>query len=100
MNVLNRDKWSHRLIGRWRLLWGQCPRCNSDAPAVDHCAVCRNVANGRGSTDKNCRQQFPLTRETKALWWYCWMHAGFDKMQAYEGSKQENPHESLEREGE
>lgn len=29
-----------RLRGYYRLLWGWCPRCNSDAPAVDNCPVC------------------------------------------------------------
>jgi len=27
-------------IGRYRLLFGFCPKCNSDAPAIDSCKVC------------------------------------------------------------
>lgn len=30
-----------RLRGGWRLAWGFCPKCNSDAPAKDTCTVCR-----------------------------------------------------------
>lgn len=81
MKVLNRDKRWDRLCGRIRLLFGFCPRCNSDSPAVHTCSVCRNVGNGQGSTEPNRRQQWPPTLETKALWWYCWMHAGFYEMQ-------------------
>lgn len=29
-----------RLKWWWRVLWGFCPRCNSDAPMIDHCDVC------------------------------------------------------------
>lgn len=29
-----------RLRGRWRLWWGLCPACNSDAPEIDSCQVC------------------------------------------------------------
>ena len=79
--VLNRDSRWDRVIGHLRMLAGQCPRCNSDAPAVDTCFVCKNVANGRGSAERNNRQQYPPTRETKAMWWYSWMHASFPAMQ-------------------
>ena len=79
--VLNREKWLDRQLGRLRLWSNFCPRCNGDAPHVYACVVCRNVANGKGSTEPNRRQQYPPTRETKALWWYCWMHAGFPRMQ-------------------
>jgi hypothetical protein len=30
-----------RLAGRYRILMGYCPSCNSDAPRIDNCAVCR-----------------------------------------------------------
>ena len=29
-----------RLRGRWRMLWGLCPACNSDAPELYACRVC------------------------------------------------------------
>ena len=29
-----------RLRGWWRIFWGTCPLCNSDAPCVDTCALC------------------------------------------------------------
>ncbi len=32
-----------RLVGWYRLLWGYCPACNSDAPAIDSCYVCRGI---------------------------------------------------------
>ena len=28
------------LRGRWRMWWGVCPLCNSDAPALYRCRVC------------------------------------------------------------
>lgn len=28
------------LLGHWRLIWGFCPVCNSDAPEIDSCAWC------------------------------------------------------------
>ncbi len=28
--------------GRFRLLFGFCPKCNSDAPEKDNCKVCYN----------------------------------------------------------
>lgn len=62
-----------RLLGRIRLWHGFCPRCNSDAPWVDKCAVCKSVHEG-GVTVPNNRQQYPPSIATKALWWYCWVH--------------------------
>ncbi len=52
-------------IGRWRLLWGNCPACNSDAPKQYDCKICdwklRNtVYEGMsGRTEK----------EDKKYWW-------------------------------
>jgi hypothetical protein len=28
------------LNGRWRLLFGFCPKCNSDAPEIYDCMIC------------------------------------------------------------
>lgn len=28
------------LWGRWRLIRGYCPSCNSDAPAIGRCGIC------------------------------------------------------------
>ncbi len=30
---------------------------------------------------KNVRQQFPPIVATKALWWYSWVHPGYEDMQ-------------------
>lgn len=46
-------------IGRWRLWWGLCPECNSDAPEVDCCPVCRAFD----------RMHFPPTPAQKLEWW-------------------------------
>lgn len=29
------------VIGKYKLLWGWCPSCNSDAPEVYTCQVCK-----------------------------------------------------------
>ena len=50
--VLNPLKWTDRLIARFRLWLNLCPRCNSDAPAVDTCWVCWN-GNFNGRRDRN-----------------------------------------------
>jgi predicted amidophosphoribosyltransferase len=31
------------MFGAIRMFWGWCPRCNSDAPRVDRCPVCKNA---------------------------------------------------------
>lgn len=66
----HKGRWS-RIIGRERLRFGHCPRCNSDAPAVDTCHVCRYVLPRSGILvlERNRRQQFPPTVQTKADWW-------------------------------
>ena len=38
--ILDPLKWIHRIAARFRLWLRLCPRCNSDAPAVDTCWVC------------------------------------------------------------
>ena len=37
-----------KAVGWWRLLWGFCPGCNSDAPAVDSCKVCQGISRKSG----------------------------------------------------
>jgi hypothetical protein len=41
----------------WRLLWGVCPLCNSDAPGIDKCQVCWSY-----------RGEHPPSQATKARW--------------------------------
>lgn len=80
--VLDRAKRFHRIIGRIRLFFNACPRCNSDAPAVYSCAVCKQVyPNGAGISEENHRQLYPLNLATKSLWWFSWMVPTFDSMQ-------------------
>lgn len=79
--LLNPELKIDRLIGKWRLFHGYCPRCNSDAPAVDKCSVCKQVhIDGENLTFKNIRH-YPPNTATKALWWYSWVHPAFEKMQ-------------------
>lgn len=40
--------WPTRLLAWWRLLWGNCPNCNCDAPATDDCRVCGNYRHAHG----------------------------------------------------
>lgn len=47
-----------KLMGRYRLFWNACPSCNSDAPRIDNCVVC-----------KNGRDTYPPTEITKSAWW-------------------------------
>ena len=49
--------------GAWRLWWGHCPLCNSDAPLLDHCKVCR------GS------REYPPSPERRTQLWrdYLWI---------------------------
>lgn len=49
--------WWQRLLARWRLWFGLCPYCNSDAPLLDDCPVCENY-----------RGQYPPKASTKDLW--------------------------------
>lgn len=51
------------LQGRWRLYWGFCPACNSDAPAINTCPVCkaRERVHPSGA--------YPPSDAEKAEWW-------------------------------
>lgn len=77
--VLNSDKRLHRIIARYRLWWGFCPRCNSDAPAVDTCDVCHFVMDPL--PQRNRRQQYPPSIATKALWWWCFVRPPVSRQQ-------------------
>ena len=71
--IFIRIGWLSVILGRWRLLFGNCPRCNSDAPAVYSCTICDQVIDeDSGQLCQNYRQQFPPTPATKALWWSKW----------------------------
>lgn len=50
------------LIGRYRMIWGWCPRCNSDAPAVDTCPVCRFDGHWRDRTSEAVWRRFAYRR--------------------------------------
>ncbi|MCK4782159.1 MAG: hypothetical protein KAV87_00300 [Desulfobacteraceae bacterium] len=81
--IRNRDSVAGRFLGRWALLHGFCPRCNSDAPEVYECAVCKMAhENGQNRLVKNHREMYPPNRATKAYWWYLWMHPGLDNLQS------------------
>lgn len=56
-------RWLRRILGKWRLWLGFCPACNSDAPAVDTCPVCK------AWEVNNWRREFPPSAEWKALMW-------------------------------
>ena len=44
-------------IAKYRLFFGFCPKCNSDAPAIDTCNVC------------NGERSYPPTKQTKKNWY-------------------------------
>lgn len=46
-------RWLTWRVGRYRIFWGFCPVCNSDAPELDTCAFCRGE---RGYRDKTARK--------------------------------------------
>lgn len=52
-----------RIVGRWRLWWNLCPACNSDAPEVDTCPVCK------AWDDLTPYGRCPPDAEIKSLWW-------------------------------
>lgn len=43
-------------------VWGFCPECNSDAPAIDNCKICKSY---RSAFDEN---EIPKSI-LKAKWW-------------------------------
>lgn len=45
------------LRARWRVWWGFCPACNSDAPALYECPVCRYYSG-----------HYPPTRFRRRRW--------------------------------
>jgi len=47
-----------KLSGKYKLFWGLCPKCNSDAPELYGCSIC-NFYHG----------PFPPEQGTKSLWW-------------------------------
>lgn len=53
--------WLRKLRARWRLAWGLCPACNSDAPTIDACPVCLSY-----------RTPFPPCAARKRLWLRCY----------------------------
>ena len=44
------------LTAKWRLFFGFCPKCNSDAPAIDSCNVC------------NGERSYPPSKHKKQTW--------------------------------
>ena len=40
MKKSSEGKMANRLVAYWRAFRGVCPRCNSDAPAIDTCKAC------------------------------------------------------------
>jgi hypothetical protein len=44
-------------VGLWRIWWGWCPVCNSDAPNIDKCQWC---AGQRGWKPKMIRKQWAM----------------------------------------
>ena len=49
-----------KLRGRWRLLFGFCPACNSDAPELYDCTVCQWYRTSENGMPK---------KSTKWAWW-------------------------------
>lgn len=45
--------WIIRIRGSWRIYWGSCPICNSDAPEMDVCQFCGSFYGWR---DKMARR--------------------------------------------
>jgi len=57
--------------GLWRIYWGCCPECNSDAPALDNCQFCEAH---RGWRDKKARAELRWKWADKSgrLYEYFW----------------------------
>lgn len=57
--------------GCWRIYWGFCPVCNSDAPLLDNCKFCGSF---RGWRDKTARRDMAYSwdKETNNEWRRYW----------------------------
>lgn len=51
------------ISGAFKLFWGFCPKCNSDAPELYDCTVCNYYTHGKTG------YVFPPTKNIKDLWW-------------------------------
>lgn len=48
-----------KLKARWRVFFGFCPLCNSDAPAVDNCPLCASYSRvDNPSPSKQIKEQW------------------------------------------
>lgn len=81
------------LLGLWRLLHNQCPRCNSDSPHIYRCGVCNqaHLENGNIVPNRGSQIPYPPTLGTKGLWFYSWVHPHADKKQAFMEEKGGKP---------
>lgn len=64
--------WIRKVVGAYRLWWGWCPACNSSAPAIYDCHVCRVGLKFRREdtiSDDGYFVPWPPSPERKALWW-------------------------------
>lgn len=57
MGELNKSWW----LGRWRLLFGYCPACNSGAPLMRDCPICNGYSQASGHT-------FPPAKGLRRFW--------------------------------
>jgi hypothetical protein len=57
--------WLARLFGKLRLVFGRCPRCNSDGPYMDNCGVCRSFSGAYEGRSPTAAERFQ--------WWYRFM---------------------------
>jgi len=48
--------------GRFRLMNGFCPMCNSDAPELYDCPICDYYSSASGD-------KFPIPKSIKVKWW-------------------------------
>ncbi|GAA4739079.1 hypothetical protein [Flavisolibacter ginsenosidimutans] len=48
-----------RLVGKWRLYLNYCPECNSCAPKLHHCDVCK----------ADTKSYFAWNKEVEKTWW-------------------------------
>ena len=61
-------EWLIYRRGLWRIYWGFCPVCNSDAPALDNCQFCGSF---RGWRDKKARRMMREDWQDKCG--YAWL---------------------------